>query len=131
MDAWTGPSWDDTSYRALALLCGLWSPPTQPTEITMLAWSPLKAGNNAECGGHAQGSLLDRARSWIRDRFAATLAEFDDNSLRAMKEEYPRRCQRFVATGEYTVYCVEKVPFWLMHPRVLLQRACRRVRVPS
>lgn len=127
MDAWTGASWDDASYQALALLCGLWTPPTQPTEVTMLWWSPLKAESRAEPAEHAQETLLDRARAWIRDRFAAALARFDDNSMRSLREEHPRRCQRFSITGEYTVSCVEKRHFRLIHPRSLFQGAFRRV----
>lgn len=111
MDAWTGSPWDDPSYRALALLCGLWTPPMQSTEMTMLSWSLLKAEDNSELDEHAPGTLLNRARAWIRDRFAATLAKFDDSSLKAMKEEFPWRCQRFTITGRCRVSYVERVPF--------------------
>lgn len=127
MDAWTGASWDDASYRALALLCGLWTPPTQPTEVTLLCWSPLQAENSAEPGEPAQATLLNRAKYWIRDRFAATLANFDDKSMTALKEDHPRRCQGFSITGEYSGSCVEKRPFWLIDSRFLFQRAFREV----
>lgn len=103
MDAWTGTySWNDAAYRALALLCGLWTPPAQPTEVGVLSWSPLKAEESAELGGHGQGTLLNRARDWIRDRFAAALAQFEDNGMKSMKAKHPRRCQRFSIAGEWT-----------------------------
>lgn len=124
MEYLSASSMDDKAFQSLALLCGLWTPPSQPTEIVMLPWSPLKACYNAGPVDPSPGDLLECAKRWIRDRFATTLARFDDCSMRLMNQGFPWRCQNFIIRGRRAT---SKLPFKANVFQALVRRITREI----
>lgn len=86
--------------EGLMLVCGLWSSPKTPTQMTMLPWSPLKTDGVQIPEDMSPEALLSQARVWIQERFFHTVERFEDVAGSLFRELFPLRCNNFLYKGK-------------------------------
>ena len=86
--------------EGLMLVCGLWSSPKNPTQMTVLPWSPLRTDGVQMPDDMSPEALLSQARLWIRERFFNTVEAFQSVAFNLFKDLFPRRCKHFLYKGK-------------------------------
>ncbi|KAJ5669323.1 hypothetical protein N7462_010393 [Penicillium macrosclerotiorum] len=89
----------DNSMASILLLCGLYSPPKQNSELVILSWSAFKPEPDTEAVELSTEELLCRAKFWIRKKFSEAIALFENHSFAIFRNEFPRRCLSFIIRG--------------------------------
>lgn len=86
--------------EGLMLVCGLWSSPKNPMQMTVLPWSPLRIDGVQMPVDMSPEALLSQARLWIRERFFSTVEAFQSVSFNLFRDLFPRRCIHFLYKGK-------------------------------
>ncbi|KAJ5127660.1 hypothetical protein N7448_008439 [Penicillium atrosanguineum] len=115
--------------EVLMLICGLWSSPKTPTQMTVLPWSPLKTDRVQLPENMSPEALLSQARLWIRERFFSTVDTFQSVAFNLFRDLFPRRCKHFLYKGDLPQGPRGRMPF--LPCKAKLQRLLFEVNLPS
>ncbi|KGO54138.1 DNA helicase, UvrD-like, C-terminal [Penicillium expansum] len=80
------------SLTCLAMSCGIFTNPKQENQTILLHWSPLRTYTATPLDGSSSENLLDIAKDFIQDKFAAALTQFHENAYSLMKRDFPPTC---------------------------------------
>ncbi|OQD61522.1 hypothetical protein PENPOL_c016G10680 [Penicillium polonicum] len=80
------------SLSSLAMVCGIFTNPKQENQTILLHWSPLRTYTATPLDGSSFENLLDIAKDFIQDKFAAALTQFHENTYSLMKKDFPPTC---------------------------------------
>ncbi|KAJ5375537.1 DNA helicase UvrD-like C-terminal, partial [Penicillium concentricum] len=80
------------SLTCLAMTCGIFTNPKQENQTILLHWSPLRTHTATAPDESFFENLLDIAKDFIQEKFAAALTQFHENAYSLMKTEFPATC---------------------------------------
>ncbi|EKV12225.1 TPR and ankyrin repeat-containing protein 1 [Penicillium digitatum PHI26] len=80
------------SLTCLAMSCGIFTNPKQENQTILLHWSPLRTYTATPIDGSSSENLLDIAKDFIQDKFAAVLTQFHENASSLVKKDFPPTC---------------------------------------
>ncbi|CAG8896595.1 unnamed protein product [Penicillium egyptiacum] len=80
------------SLTCLAMVCGIFTNPKQETQTILLHWSPLRSYATTSLDGSSFENLLDIAKDFIQEKFAAALTQFHENTGCLVKKDFPPTC---------------------------------------
>ncbi|KAJ5822742.1 Tetratricopeptide-like helical [Penicillium robsamsonii] len=80
------------SLTCLAMICGIFTNPKQENQTILLHWSPLRTNTATALDESSFENLLDLAKDFIQEKFAAAITEFHENAYSLMKKEFPATC---------------------------------------
>lgn len=88
------------SLNSLAMACGIFTNPKQESQTILLHWSPLRTYTATPLDGSSFENLLDIAKDFIQDKFAAALTQFHENAYSLMKKDFPPTCFQQLYKGK-------------------------------
>ncbi|KAJ6177949.1 hypothetical protein N7519_008410 [Penicillium mononematosum] len=89
------------SLTCLATVCGIFTNPKQETQTILLHWSPLRSFTTTSLDGSSSEDLLEIAKDFVQEKFAAALTQFHENAGHLVKKDFPPTCFQQLYKG----YC--------------------------
>ncbi|OQE34898.1 hypothetical protein PENCOP_c015G08976 [Penicillium coprophilum] len=80
------------SFTCLAMTFGIFTNPKQENQTILLHWSPLRTITATAADEFSFENLLDMAKDFIQEKFAAALTQFHENACSLMKTDFPSTC---------------------------------------
>jgi hypothetical protein len=87
------------SLTCLATVCGIFTNPKQETRTILLHWSPLRSFTTPLDGSSFE-ALLDIAKGFLQEKFAAALTQFHENAGNLVKKDFPPTCFQQLYKGK-------------------------------